>query len=229
MARQLTFELPARAALGRDDFFVSPANAAAVNAVENSADWPGGKLLLCGPQSAGKTHLCHVWAALAQARIVAATDLATGSVAALLSASPHIAVEDIDRIAGLADGERALLHLHNLALAEGGQLLMTCTTPPTARAFTLPDLQSRMRGTLLSYLSPPDDALLCAVLVKLFADRQLTVPASVISYMSHRMERSFDAATRLVAATDALSLAERRPITRTLAARVLDKLSQAGA
>jgi len=33
VARQLTLDLPARAAMGRGDFFVSPGNASAVSAV----------------------------------------------------------------------------------------------------------------------------------------------------------------------------------------------------
>lgn len=229
MAQQLTFDLPVRAALGRDDFFVSGANAPAVSTVENWPDWPAGKLLLCGPKSAGKTHLCHVWAALAGAQIVDARSLENHDMAALLHAGRHIAVDGIDALVGQPAAERALFHLHNMALADGGHLLMTCTTSPAAFSFDLPDLQSRIQGTLLAHLDVPDDALLCAVLVKLFTDRQIIVSSSVVTYIARRIERSFDAATRLVGALDALSLAEHRPVTRALAARVLDKLSQGGA
>ena len=67
MAEQLSFDLPVRAALGREDFFVSPANAEAVAMVEGWQGWPSRKLVLTGPAGAGKTHLAHVWAGLAGA------------------------------------------------------------------------------------------------------------------------------------------------------------------
>ncbi|MGB8622376.1 MAG: chromosomal replication initiator DnaA, partial [Paracoccaceae bacterium] len=75
MAEQLVFDLPLRAARGREDFFVSPANAMAVAQVENWRRWPARKLVLVGPQGAGKTHLAHVWAAQADAGIVEAAAL----------------------------------------------------------------------------------------------------------------------------------------------------------
>ena len=40
-------------------------------------------------------------------------------------------------------------------------------------------------------MTPPDDALLRAVLVKLFDDRQLAVDESVLGYLAPRIERSF--------------------------------------
>ena len=43
-------------------------------------------------------------------------------------------------------------------------------------------------------LEPPDDALLAAVLVKLFADRQLEVDDRLIDFLVHRIERSVAAA-----------------------------------
>ena len=73
-----------------------------------------------------------------------------------------------------------------------------------------------------STLGAPDDALLSAVLMKLFADRQLIPSPDTIPYLARRMERSFGAAEEVVAEIDATALARRRPITRGLAAQVLD-------
>ncbi len=227
MAEQLTFDLPARPALGRDDFFVSPANRTAVSWIETWADWPGGKLLLTGPRGAGKTHLVQVWSGLCGARVIEAADLARLDINAAVQPSPRIAVENIDRIVGDEGCEQALFHLHNLALADGGRVLMTSARK--ALRFALPDLQSRVSASPAVQLEAPDDALLSAVLVKLFADRQINVPASVIAYLAARMERSFDRASALVEEIDAAALARKRPITRALAAEVLDKLSRGGA
>jgi len=219
MARQLTFDLPGQPALGRGDFFVSPGNAAAVEAVQGWHDWPQGKLVLVGPQGAGKTHLAHVWAAICDARIVAAGDLAGADVAAL--AGGPVAVEDADGLAGDAAGEEALFHLHNMVLAQGQPLLITAQTPPARWGLTLPDLASRMQGSALVSLAAPDDALLAAVLVKLFSDRQIAVEPGVIGYLTDRMERSFAEAGRLVEALDRAALSEKRRITKVLARQVL--------
>ncbi len=223
MPRQLALDLPTKTALGREDFFVAPANAMAVAAVEGWREWPQRKLLLAGPPGAGKTHLAHVWAGEAGAAVISAARLRRADVAALVKDSPRLAVEDGEAVAGNREAEAALFHLHNLILAEGGHLLLTAAVPPAEWGLTLPDLASRLQGTPLARLEAPDDALLSAVLLKLFADRQLAVDPGLIGYLLPRMERSFDAARRLVEALDREALARRRPITRNLAAAVLDK------
>jgi chromosomal replication initiation ATPase DnaA len=216
--RQLAFDLPNAEAMTREDFFVAPSNALALQTVEDWQDWPGRKLLLIGPEGAGKTHLAHVWAALAGAVILSASDLATADLAQL--EGRPVAVEDADRI-GLAEAQ--LFHLHNLVTSTGA-LLLTARTPPRDWGLTLPDLISRMQATPIAHLEAADDALLSAVLVKLFADRQVAVPINLIAFLISRMPRSVGAARALVAALDARALAAGRPITRALAGEVLDGL-----
>ncbi|SMR83228.1 DnaA regulatory inactivator Hda [Aliiroseovarius halocynthiae] len=220
MAEQLTFDLPARPAQGLDDFLVTPSNANAMATIESWENWPNSKLVLVGDEGTGKTHLTHVWAGLTGAQIIPARDLPQTRVEDLAGRS--IALEDADQIAGQADAENALFHLHNLVLAEGGALLLTARTAPSRWGLTLPDLRSRMEGTTLARLDPPDDMLLSAVLVKLFHDRQITVPLNLIDYLLPRMERSLAEASRVVSVLDQAALSEGRALTRTLAARVLD-------
>ncbi|MEM7598766.1 MAG: DnaA/Hda family protein [Pseudomonadota bacterium] len=220
MPQQLSFDLPSRTALGRDDFFVSPANAHAVAMIEGWEGWPGRKLMLVGPQGSGKSHLTHVWTALSGAQIVPASALIDADIAAL--ATGAIAVEDCDHVAGAREAENALFHLHNLALAEGHTVLFTTTTAPSEWPPTLPDLKSRMEGTPSVHISPPDDALLGALLMKLFADRQLSPSPATIPYLVPRIDRSYEAAATAVAALDAAALETRRSITPRLAAEVLD-------
>jgi chromosomal replication initiation ATPase DnaA len=215
---QLTFDLGARAGYGRDDFFASPANALARDGIGRWRDWSQGKLLLIGPAGAGKTHLAHIWAAEAGAVFAEGHALSAGDVLP----GQALVIDDADRVAGNAAAETALFHLHNMVLQGGGRLLLTASTPPRDWALHLPDLASRMIATDVARLDPPDDALLSAVLVKLFADRQITVPPNLVTYVVTRMERSVAAAGKLVAALDQLALATQRPITRNLAAELLD-------
>lgn len=221
MATQLGLDLPARAALGRDDFMVAPSNAVALAMIDGWQGWPLHKLVLSGPDGSGKTHLAHVWAANAGARIVAATDLAADRIEPL--AQTAIAVEDVPDIRADTDAQTALFHLHNLLHIAGLPLLMTGTQAPAHWAMSLPDLQSRIDAAGHAALDAPDDSLLASVLAKLFSDRQLVPRADVIPYLVTRMERSFDAAGRIVAALDSASLARKKPVTRALASELLDK------
>jgi chromosomal replication initiation ATPase DnaA len=211
---QLAFHLPGRAAYARNDFFVSPTNAQALAAVDGWAAWPSGKMLIVGPSGAGKTHLAHLWASAAGGIVVSGADLAATDMSSL----PHaVAVDDANGVLA----EDAFFHLHNL-VTQSGALLMTATTPPRDWGLKLPDLFSRMQATAITRLDAPDDALLAAVLVKLFADRQIAVQPTLIPYLVQRMVRSLDAAQTLVARLDARALADGRPITRALAADLLD-------
>ncbi len=219
MAEQLSFDLPARTVLGRDDFFVSPANALAVAMIEAPWSWPSGKLVLSGPEGSGKTHLAHVWAASTGASIVSAAELADIDVPSLAQAP--VAVENVPEIASDLPAQNALFHLHNQLQAQRHLLLMTGRTAPRHWALSLPDLQSRVEGTSHISLQAPDDMLLAAVLAKLFADRQIAPKADVIPFLLHHMDRSFLAAAGIVDRLDRAALSQGRKVSRKLAGEVL--------
>ena len=219
MSQQLSFDLPSKPTLGRDDFVVAPSNAMAVAMVENTPQGPGGKLILSGPAGSGKTHLTHVWSTATGATVIPARDLPGADIPQL--ASGPVAIEDVPDIAGAATAQDALFHLHNLVLANGHRLLLTGRGTPRHWGLSLPDLQSRMEGTQAVALEPPDDALLSAVLTKLFADRQIAPKPDVIPYLLKRMERSFEAAQALVDQLDRAALDHQRSLTRRFVAECL--------
>lgn len=221
-AVQMKFDIPARPALGRGDFYVTESNALALGLVDTWPHWPNGKLVLVGPRGSGKTHLGHVWCTESGAAMIAATDLPGADIPAL--ADRAVCVEDVERIAGDPEAERALFHLHNLVLANGHTMLLTATGVPGVWGLTLPDLASRMGGTTVAKMTLPDDMLLSAVLAKLFADRQIVPMADVIPYLVRWMPRSFEAAGRIVAHLDLEALGTPRGVTRTLARKALAEL-----
>ncbi len=215
-ARQLTFDLPHAESFRRDDFLASPANEAALALVERWPEWPGRMAAIVGPRGAGKSHLAAIWAERTGARIVAASALERAEVPAAL-ATGALVVEDV--APGAAD-EAALFHLLNFGREDGAWLLFTASQRLDGAGFALADLASRLRAVPVVTLSPPDDALLSAVLVKLFADRQLAVGEGVITYLLPRMERSFSAARETVAKLDAAALSKGRAVNRALAAEI---------
>ena len=224
MSRQLVLDLPLRTAFGRDDFLVTPSNAAAVAMIDRYPDWPHHGVVLVGDGGSGKTHLLEVWRQTSGARLIAAAQLASEVPDRLLEKGALA----IDNAPGEALDERALFHLLNLTRQTGGHVLIASTADPAQWKVQLPDLASRLKALAVARLDPPDDALLRGVLVKHFADRQIAVEEPVISYLMLRMPRSLDAARAIVARLDALALAEKTAVTRSLAGRVLQQMTEPG-
>jgi chromosomal replication initiation ATPase DnaA len=214
--RQLALALPHAESFAREDFLSGHPNAAALAMVERWPDWPDRALLLVGPEGAGKSHLAAIWAEIAGARRVAARALGETNLIAAL-ATGALVIED----APAQLDERAMFHLLNLMREEEAFLLITARTPPGSWGLALPDLASRLRAAPSVALTAPDDALLHALLIKLFADRQLAVDESLVRYLVTRIERSFAAARAVVEALDREALRLKRPVTRALAAELL--------
>lgn len=216
MMAQFAFEFPHRPAFGADDFLVAPSNAAAIAWLDRWPAWPSAALVLHGPPGCGKTHLAHVWRARSGALLCAAAALGAEIV-------PDLAAVGAVVIDGAEQAEeRPLLHLLNLTAERGGHLLLTASLPPPRWTTALPDLRSRLVAMPDVAVLVPDDALIGAVLLKLFADRQLAVGEDVVVFLLHHMERSFAAARRIVAALDRASLVAQRRVTIPLARAVLD-------
>ena len=167
-----------------------------------------------GPEGCGKSHLAQVFLARTDGRLLTAPDANT------VAAGDAYVIEDLDR-AGSLD-EEALFHLFNALKSAEGRILVTARTAPARWSIALADLASRLKGSPAVEITAPDDALLAALLVKHFSDRQLRVDADVVAYMVPRMDRTFQAAAALVAAVDAEALARKRPVTVPLVRKVLE-------
>lgn len=218
--RQLAFDLPVDSRHGVEDFLVGVSNEAAYGLVERWPAWPEAWLRLTGPEGAGKTHLAAIWARTAHAWTLSASELTEAKVPHLVSGGALV-IEDCD--AGPLD-EPALFHLMNAIKARGGSLLLTARRSPDLWGLAVPDLLSRLRLAPAATIEPPDDALLRAVLVKLFIDRQLVVDTAVIDALALRMERSFAAARQVVDRLDKVALERGRRVTRPLVQEVLAEL-----
>ncbi len=218
--RQLPLDLPVEPRFGEEDFLVGASNAQAYAMLSAWPEWPARLLTLAGPAASGKSHLAAIWAVRSGARRVQAAALTVAGIPALLAAGALV-VEDID---APALDEAALFHLINLAQERQAFVLLTSTRPPSALDLQVADLASRLRRAPVVSIAAPDDALIRALLVKLFIDRQLIVDTTLIEYLAMRIERSFAAARALVERLDRETLARRRRLTRKAAAEILGRL-----
>lgn len=214
-SKQIRFHLPHDVLYGRADFLVAPSNAAAIEMIDRWPDWPYPVLVLIGGEACGKTHLAHIWQARSQARSL--YKLSEPSQAAFLAA------DDIDRNLDRI-GEARLFALLNQIMRQPpdqSAFLMTASTMSWWRHVQMADLRSRLASSAAIEIAPPDEELISALLVKLFADRQLYVSESLIAWLVPRMERSFAAARHIVAELDRKSAEQSRPITIALARAAL--------
>ena len=219
MPSQLILPLSPRSKLTRADFVTAPGNAEAVGFVDSWPDWPAPAAILYGPSGSGKSHLAAVWAARAGGGAVPTATLAGIDPASLQGRGP-LAVEDVDLALPGEGRDRALFALIEGANADN-PLLLTGREPPPKWPAVLPDLASRFAALLAFSLWAPDERLLAALARKLFTDRQLAVPDSVIRRMIRSLERSPAAIRDFVAQADEKALAENRPVNLGLVREML--------
>jgi chromosomal replication initiation ATPase DnaA len=220
-ARQLPLDLGHRSASGREDFLLAPSNRDAVAWIDLWPEWPAPALILHGPESCGKSHLAAVWSGRAKALRVDPARLASSDPRDVWKDHSACVMDGADICVGDRAAETTLFHMYNMAKDEGRTMLITFRTAPIRQDFTLPDLASRLRAAPAAMIQAPDETLLAALLVKLFADRQLQVGEDVIQYILPRRERSFAAARDIVQRADSEALAKKRNISVPLIREIL--------
>ena len=187
-------------------------------------------LWLAGPEGSGKTHLLQAACVRLSERGTPATylplrrhdEFGAGLLAGceLLGA---VFLDDVDAVAGLADWEGALFTLHNELQEHGGRLVASARQPPSALAWTLPDLRSRLAASSVHVLKPLAEAEQPEALVARAAARGLTLPPETLAYLLRHAPRDFGRLCRLLDEMDAASLASQRRLTVPLAKEVLGR------
>jgi chromosomal replication initiation ATPase DnaA len=220
-SQQLILNFEHRPAQGGEDFLVSDCNRAAVDWIDAWPRWPAPALVIVGPAGSGKSHLAAVFAAKSGARYIRPDGFETAAA----SVDQEMVVEDIDSLLD-PRSEEPLLHLYNAAKEAGQRILFTASSLPSRWQVRLPDLRSRMNAALAVEIGAPEDTLISALLVKMFADRQVQVSSDAIAYTVSRMERSFLAARQIVEKADQLALAEKKRITVGVMKQVLEMLGE---
>lgn len=162
------------------------ANVAAFEAIANPQAWPFRTAVLAGPARSGKS-LLGKWAA--------------GQGVAVIDGADQW-------------DEAALFHRWNRAQESGEPLLLIADCQPWA--IVLPDLRSRLAGSLQLEIGVPDDEMVARLIEAIAEQRGLVLGEGALDYLVPRAERSFAEIERLVLAIDRLSLERKQPATMSL-------------
>lgn len=189
----LPFAWPADPAA--DEFLIGESNARATQALERWGAWPVMAALLVGPRKSGRSLLARVFAAKSGAAII----------------------DDAERTA-----EAQVFHAWNQAQADRRPLLLVADEPPPAWQIALPDLRSRMAATPVLRIGAPDDALMRALLERMFLRRGLDARPDLVQWLTARLERDHVALQRAVDALDQEVLESRKRLSIPLARATLE-------
>ncbi len=226
---QLLLDWPVQETFSEQEFLPSFSNKEAVRWINEWPRWERGDekfhcLIIYGPEGCGKTHIAHVWKQLSDAKTLNACDLPEMD---FISKDQFVyIVEDVDSHLSKDGVSESLLHLYNWLKEQGGYLLLTANKRPKKWENDLADLSSRMLASEAVKIKPPDDALLQAVIIKQFSDRQITLSDKVIDYIIIHADRSFSFIRALVKEVDNMSLSEKKKITVPMVKRVLEELGE---
>jgi chromosomal replication initiation ATPase DnaA len=214
--RQLPLPFGEGPGFAAEDFVAGPSNELARKWLEKPESWTAGRLVLWGDAGCGKSHLLHIWARAHGAVIYDGLALRAPTAAP----ETYLAIDDADAVTD----EAVLLHLLNAAAEAGRKVLLTARTPPARQDFRIPDLASRLRGSLAVAILPPDEPMLEALLTRLIAERQLALRLEVRNFLMSRLPRSPAALREAIARLERAAAAGLKP-TRAAVAGLLGDLT----
>lgn len=173
---------------------VGASNADAVRYLRHVSTWPVRTAVLVGPRGSGRSLIGRLFERDTDGRVIDGLD---------------------------AVSEEEIFHAWNHAQSSGRPLLIIADKPPSEWGITLPDLLSRLRAVPVLVIGDPDDCLARDLIESLFAQRGVAIAPEVASYIVPRLERSYAAIHRVVAALDAASLEQGRRVGVRLARETL--------
>lgn len=176
-------------------------------------------LFLHGPAGTGRTHLLQAACREIHDAGLGAMYVPLGEAGiapALLENLEGVALvclDDVERIAGNDEWERALFALVERLRAAGGLLIAAGARPPRELGLRLPDLATRLGWGAVYALRSLDDAGRIGAVQLRARNRGLEMPDDVARYILARYPRDLDSLFALLDKLDVASLAEQRRLT----------------
>ena len=211
--------------------FCDGPNGAPVHALSDLARTEGFSVAwLWGQPQSGKTHLLQACVNAAHTAGFRAAYLPLGIDSDLIPEAVSgigkldvVCVDDVDRIAGEAQWERALFLLYEATREHGARLVISAQKAPLHCGFVLPDLVSRFASGATFRLQPlSDDEKLEAIQLRA-RWRGLNLSGEVARYLFARVDRSNTELFSLLDRLDREALAAQRKLTVPFVRSVLDK------
>ncbi len=188
---------------------------------------------LWGGPGSGKTHLLQ--AACAEAsrhgRRAAYLPLKENLVAGMLAGLEDfslVCLDDVQRVAGLADWESGLFNLFNEVAESGGSLLVSADRPTAKIAFELPDLQSRLNWGPIYRVDPVSGEDLHKAMALRAKHRGLQLPKETSRFLLRRFPRDMQSVYQLLDTLDLASLRAQRRLTVPFVRDVLSRVEEVG-
>ena len=183
---------------------------------------------LWGGSGSGKTHLLQAACAEAgrQGRRAAYLPLKENLEAGMLAGLEEfslVCLDDVQRIAGLADWESGLFRLFNDVAENGGSLLVSADRPAAKIPFGLPDLQSRLHWGPVYRVDPVSGEDLHKAMALRAQHRGLQLPEETSRFLLRRFPRDMRSVYRLLDTLDLASLREQRRLTVPFVRDVLSR------
>jgi DnaA family protein len=205
--------------------FVTGLNAQVVRALLDDALTPA---WIWGPTATGKTHLLQATCARAGelGRTAAYFPLSEDFPPGALMGCEQldlVCIDDVQRIAGDAEWERALFVLYNAMQENGRRLVFAATRAPAACDWALPDLASRMSAALVFQLRPLSESEQIEVLRLRARARGLELQDDAATYLLRRLPRDLRSLCELLEQLDIASLAANRRLTVPFIRQVLER------
>lgn len=211
-----------------------------LQAVEHAARVAGGEIIgvtwICGPGSSGKTHLLQAVCARAsdvarradegddegadgasgaRAGYVPLVELRSLGVGVLegLTALECICIDDVDRVVGELEWEKALFALLHEMQDREGRLVVAAKSPPALLPWKLPDLGSRFTAAAIFQLRELDDREQQEALQLRARLRGFELPEDTSRWLQRRFPRDMRTMCELLETLDQAALVAQRRLT----------------
>jgi DnaA family protein len=190
---------------------------------------------ICGPASAGKTHLLQaVCAQASESRrcgyfpLAQLAELGVG----VLEGLPQlqcVCLDDLEAVAGRLEWEKALFGLLRELEESGGALVMAARPPPALIGWALPDLGSRCAAAAVLQLRALDEEEQQQALQLRARLRGFELPEETCRWLQRRFPRDMRRLYELLDTLDEAALAAQRRLTVPFIREVLARSPLASA